>query len=222
MQCKARLTQAGCAVLACLGINACTEAQQAPQNPMTFFVTSAGSGKGADLGGLPGADAHCQSLAAAVGAGGHAWRAYLSTTGAGAVNARDRIGRGPWRNAQGVIVAANVDELHGGNHLTKQTALTEKGTVVNGRGDTPNTHDILTGSQRNGLAFPADKDMTCGNWTKSGADGAAMLGHSDRQGLTDDEVARSWNSSHASRGGCSQDALKSTGGAGLFYCFAAD
>jgi hypothetical protein len=196
-----------------------------PQGRMTFFVTSVGLGKGADLGGLAGADQHCQNLATAVGAGNRTWHAYLSTQsvgGAPAVNAIDRIGRGPWTNVKGVVVATDMENLHGNNNLTKQTALTEKGDVVNGRGDTPNTHDALTGTQGNGLAFASGADMTCGNWTSSGK-GAAMLGHIDRLGLTDDAVARSWNSSHASRGadgGCSQDALKGTGGAGLFYCFA--
>jgi hypothetical protein len=193
--------------------------QGATQNSMTFFVTSVG--KGADLGGLAGADRHCQSLAQAAGAGNRTWRAYLSTSGAGGVNARDRIGRGPWQNAKGVVIARDVDDLHrDNNNLTKQTNLTEKGEIVSGRGDPVNTHDVLTGSQANGRAYPADKDMTCGNYTKSGADGAVQMGHSDRQGLTDDAVAKSWNSSHASRGGCSQEALKGTGGAGLFYCFA--
>jgi hypothetical protein len=192
---------------------------------MTFFVTSAGSGKGADLGGLEGADRHCQELAQAAGAGGHTWRAYLSAQASGgqpAVDARDRIGRGPWRNAKGVVVASSVDELHGTNNLTKETALTEKGDTVKGRGDSPNTHDILTGSQPDGTAFTAAEDRTCGNWTRGGAEGAAMVGHHDRQGLRDDEPSRSWNSSHSSRGGCSQEALRGTGGAGLFYCFAAD
>ena len=189
---------------------------------MTFFVTSVGSGNGADLGGLAGADAHCQELAAAVGAQG-TWHAYLSTQAANgqpAVNARDRIGAGPWQNVQGVVIAASVAELHGQNNLTKATALTEKGQPVNGRGDTPNMHDMLTGSQPDGTAFAGADDMTCGNWTKSGADGAAMLGHHDRMGLKDDAPSKSWNSSHASRGGCSQTALQGTGGAGLFYCFA--
>jgi hypothetical protein len=187
---------------------------------MTFFVTSAGPGNGADFGGLEGADRHCQSLAGAVGAGGKQWRAYLSTQGPGAVNARDRIGRGPWQNAKGEVVARDVDELHGANNLTKQTAVTEKGEVVKGRGDTPNTHDILTGTQSNGRAFASSEDMTCGNWTKSGADGGAMLGHHDRMGGGEDPT--SWSAAHRSRGGCSQDALRSTGGAGLFYCFAAN
>jgi hypothetical protein len=186
---------------------------------MTFFVTSKGSGKGADFGGLAGADRLCQSLAAAAGAGNREWRAYLSTQGQGAVNARDRIGPGPWQNAKGVVVAKNVAELHGANNLTKQTALTEKGQMVNGRGDSPNMHDILTGTQMDGTAFAAGEDRTCGNWTKSG-DGSAQVGHHDRLGLSDTEAARSWNSSHGSRG-CSDDALKGTGGAGLLYCFAA-
>jgi hypothetical protein len=187
---------------------------------MTFFVTSKGSGKGADFGGLAGADKLCQSLAAAVGAGGREWRAYLSTQGPGAVNARDRIGAGPWQNAKGVVVAKNVADLHGpSNNLTKQTALTEKGEMVKGRGDSPNMHDILTGSQPDGTAFTGSDDRTCGNWTKSG-DGSAQVGHHDRMGLNEEPPAKSWNSSHGSRG-CSDDALKGTGGAGLLYCFAA-
>ena len=198
----------------------------AQSSDMTFFVTSAGSGKGGDLGGLAGADKHCQTLAQAAGAGSHTWQAYLSTQGAGgqpAVNAKDRIGNGPWKNAKGEVVATSVADLHSAaNKLTKQTALTEKGQPVNGRGDQPNTHDILTGSQPDGTAFPAGEDRTCQNWTSSTA-GAAMVGHHDRQGLRDDDASKSWNSSHPSRGeagGCSQDALKGTGGAGLFYCFA--
>jgi hypothetical protein len=191
----------------------------AQQSEMSFFVTSTGPGKGADLGGLEGADKHCQALAQAAGAGGKTWHAYLSTQGDKAVNARERIGAGPWRNAKGVVIAKNVDELHSQTTLDKQTALTEKGAMVNGRGDTPNMHDILTGSQPDGRAFAAGEDRTCGNWTKSG-EGSAMLGHHDRMGLRDDDASKSWNSSHPSRG-CSQDALKSTGGNGLFYCFAA-
>jgi len=197
----------------------------AQQPSMSFFVSSAGPGKGADLGGLAGADQICQSLAQSVGVGGKTWRAYLSTQasgGAAAVNARDRIGHGPWQNAKGVVIAKDIAELHGSNNLTKQTALTEKGMTVNGRGDTPNTHDILTGSQPDGTAFTTSEDRSCGNWTRSGADGAAMLGHSDRTGLDDSAAAKSWNASHLSRGGCSQNALKSTGGAGLLYCFAAE
>jgi hypothetical protein len=189
----------------------------------SFFVTSVGSGKGADLGGLDGADRHCETLAEAAGIRGKMWRAYLSTQGATAVNAKDRIGRGPWQNAKGTVIAKDVADLHGpGNNLTKQTALTEKGELVKGRGDQPNQHDILTGSQPDGTAFTGNEDMTCGNWTKSGTEGAAMLGHHDRTGLDESPPAKSWNSSHASRGGCSQDALKGTGGAGLLYCFAAN
>ncbi len=193
------------------------------QNAMTFFITSAGPGKGADLGGLDGADRHCQQLAQAAAAGGKTWRAYLSTQGAGAVNAKDRIGRGPWQNAKGTVIAKDIADLHSDNNdVTKQTALSEKGDPINGRGDTPNRHDILTGSQPDGTAFAGADDRTCGNWTKSGA-GAAMVGHHDRQGLRDDAPSKSWNSSHPSRGtdgGCSQADLRSTGGDGLFYCFA--
>jgi len=191
---------------------------QAQQSAMTFFVTSVGAWKGADFGGIEGADRHCQTLAEAAGAGGKTWHAYLSTQGPGAVNAKDRIGKGPWTNAKGVVIAKDVGELHGNNNLTKQTALTEKGAVVNGRGDTPNMHDILTGTQPDGTAFPPGDDKTCGNWTKSGA-GTAIVGHADRTGLDESAPAKSWNSSHPSNG-CSLDNLKSTGGAGLLYCFA--
>jgi hypothetical protein len=194
------------------------------QTQMSFFVTSAGPGNGADLGGLEGADRHCQSLADAAGAGGKTWRAYLSTQGADAVNARDRIGNGPWVNAKGDVIAKDLAELHGENNISKETALTERGEVVKGRGDSPNMHDILTGSQPDGTAFAEGEDRTCGNWTKSGQ-GAAMVGHSDRRGLNDTAEAKSWNSSHPSRGpdgGCSQADLQSTGGNGLFYCFAAE
>ncbi len=188
---------------------------------MSFFLTSAGPGNGADLGGIAGADAHCQTLAAAAGAGGRTWRAYLSTQVAGgqaAVNARDRIGTGPWHNARGVRVAGSVAELHGdGSALGKQGSLTERGDTVNGRGDTPNRHDILTGSQPDGTAFPDSADRTCRNWT-SGADGSAQVGHHDRQG--GGERPTSWNSAHGSRG-CSQANLRATGGDGLYYCFAA-
>lgn len=191
---------------------------------MSFFVSSAGSGKGADLGGLEGADRICRTLAEAAGAGGRTWRAYLSTQGPGAVNARDRIGSGPWVNARGVVIARDLDELHGANNLAKQTAINEKGEIVNGRGDTPNTHDILTGSKPDGTAFGDDADWTCSNWTSSGK-GAAMLGHSDRTGVDESAPMKSWNSSHLSRGpggGCSQDDMKVTGGVGRLYCFAAD
>ncbi len=203
------------------GLVAPAQAQQA--NSMTFFVTSAGPGKGADLGGLAGADAQCGKLAQSAGSTGKTWHAYLSTQGANAVNARDRIGKGPWTNAKGAVVAKSVDDLHSdANNLTKQTNLSEKGDVINGRGDTPNRHDILTGSTPEGRAFPAGEDRTCNNWTSS-TKGSAMLGHADRQGLKDDAPSKSWNSSHPSRGpdgGCSQNDLKSTGGDGLLYCFA--
>lgn len=197
---------------------------QAQQKDMTFFITSVGPGKGADLGGLAGADRHCQDLAQAAGAGSRTWRAYLSASASGnqpAVHARDRIGRGPWQNAKGVVIARDVEALHSGNTLNKETGLNEKGEMVNGRGDTPNMHDILTGSQPDGRAFSGGDDRTCQNWTSSG-EGTAMVGHHDRLGLRDDDAAKSWNASHPSRGpnGCSQEALRSTGGNGLFYCFA--
>jgi hypothetical protein len=201
---------------ACIGSLAAAQTSS-----MTFFVTSVGSGHGADFGGLAGADRHCQALASAVGAGGATWHAYLSASaaaGAPAVNARDRIGKGPWQNAKGVVIANSVAELHGSNNLTKATALTEKGEVISGRGDTPNRHDVLTGSQPDGTAHSDAADHTCGNWTKSG-EGTAQVGHHDRIGLGTDDASKSWNSSHATRG-CSDDALKSTGGAGLLYCFA--
>ena len=191
----------------------------------TFFVTSHGIGNGGNLGGLAGADNWCQELAQAAGSGSKTWHAYLSTQeadGKPAVNAKDRIGKGPWRNAKGEVIAKDVADLHGSNNLTKQTALSEKGEVINGRGDKPNRHDILTGSQPDGTAFPSGEDRTCKNWTSS-TQGSAMLGHSDRMGLNDEPPAKSWNSSHPSRGpdgGCSQNDLKSTGGDGLLYCFA--
>ena len=198
--------------------------KNAPQ-PMSFFVTSAGPGKGAELGGLAGADQHCQKLAAGVGAGGRTWRAYLSTSASGgqaAVNARDRIGQGPWYNAKGARIAQNLADLHGdtveaarvGNNISKATALTEKGEPIHGFGDNPNQHDMLTGSQPDGRAFTDSADHTCQNWTSSGA-GAAQVGHHDRTGGGN----ISWNATHSSRG-CSQENLVSTGGAGLFYCFA--
>jgi len=200
----------------------------AQQANMTFFVTSTPIGNGGNLGGLAGADNQCQTLAQAAGAGAKTWRAYLSTQeadGKPAINAKDRIGKGPWMNAKGTVVAKDVDDLHGANNLTKQTALSEKGDVINGRGDTPNRHDILTGSQLDGTAFAASAgDRTCKNWTSS-TQGSAMLGHADRTGLDDSAPAKSWNTSHPSRGpdgGCSQADLKSTGGDGLLYCFAAN
>ena len=197
-----------------------TAAAPAQQSPMTFFVTSAGPGKGADLGGLAGADRHCQSLADAAGAGKRTWHAYLSTTGSPSVNARDRIGKGPWHNAQGRLIARDVTELHEGvNNINRTTALTEKGAAVNGRANTPNTHDILTGSLPDGRVATGSGDTTCGNWTKSGNDGSTIVGHHDRHGIGEGEPQRSWNSSHPTKG-CSQQGLVSTGGAGLFYCFA--
>jgi hypothetical protein len=201
---------------------------QAQSANTTFFVTSAGPGKGADLGGIDGADKHCATLATASGATAKTWHAYLSTQAADgkpAINARDRIGKGPWQNSKGVVIAKDVADLHSAsNNLNKQTALSEKGEVINGRGDTPNRHDALTGSQPDGTAFAAGEDRTCKNWTSS-TQGAAMLGHIDRIGLRDDDASKSWNSSHPSRGpdgGCSQADLKSTGGDGLLYCFAAN
>ena len=189
---------------------------------LEFFITSTGVGDGAALGGLEGADRHCQALATAAGAGGRTWRAYLSTVaveGRAAVNARDRIGRGPWRNAYGVVVAESVADLHGPRAaLGKATSLTERGAIVNGRGDTPNRHDILTGSRADGTALPGPADTTCRNWTANG-EGAAQVGHHDRQGGGADPT--SWNSAHPSRG-CSQANLQASGGDGLFYCFAAD
>jgi hypothetical protein len=210
------------AALLSAGIAATAYAQQ---STMTFFITSVGKGNGADLGGLEGADAHCQALAKAAGATKTNWRAYLSTTlpgGDAGVNARDRIGKGPWQNAKGTVVAKSIDDLHSASvNINKETALTEKGEVVTGSGDTPNMHDILTGSDPQGMYSTAGGDTTCGNWTKSG-EGSAIVGHHDRIGLK--KTTRhmsSWNSSHGSRG-CSQDNLKASGGAGLFYCFAAD
>jgi hypothetical protein len=229
MNTSKQLSVFGAAMLIGIGLSATAQAQQAPQSPeMTFFVTSAGPGKGADLGGLEGADRLCQQLAQGAGAGSKTWRAYLSTQAAGgaqAVNARDRIGNGPWVNFKKEAVAQNVDDLHSANNkLGPQISLTERGTVVAGVGYTPNYHDVLTGSQPDGRAFPAGEDRTCGNWSKS-TQGAAMLGHIDRRGLRDDDAAKSWNSSHPSRGaegGCSQADLRSTGGNGLLYCFAAN
>jgi hypothetical protein len=216
-----RVSMLASAALLTLGLSVPAQAQQAN---MTFFVTSAGPGKGGDLGGLAGADAHCAKLAQAAGSSGKTWHAYLSTQGTGAVNAKDRIGAGPWQNVKGVAIAKSVADLHSAsNNLTKQTALSEKGEVINGRGDTPNRHDILTGSQSDGTAFAAGDDRTCGNWTSS-TKGAAMLGHHDRKGLNESAPMLSWNSSHPSRGpggGCTQADLRSTGGDGLLYCFAA-
>jgi hypothetical protein len=198
-----------------------TQAQNKTQ--LSFFITSAGSGDGANLGGLAGADKHCQTLAAAAGAGNRTWRAYLSAGASGnqpAVNARDRIGKGPWFNAKGVQVAASVADLHSDNNkLGKDGSLTEKGATVNGRGDTPNTHDILTGSNLDGTLATGGADTTCSNWTSNKGDGVAMVGHHDKQGGGANPT--SWNSAHGTKG-CSQPNLVGTGGAGLFYCFAAN
>ncbi|MBA8907217.1 hypothetical protein [Aminobacter ciceronei] len=192
-------------------------AASAQDATMSFFVTSSGIGKGANLGGLAGADAHCQSLAEAAGSTGKTWHAYLSTKD---VDARDRIGQGPWVNAKGQKIADDVASLHSdANNINKETALDEKGNTINGRGDQPNKHDILTGSKPDGTRIA---DQTCGDWTLDGTEGAAMMGHHDRMGLDDSAAAKSWNSSHASRGGCSQEALEGTGGDALFYCFAAN
>lgn len=218
---------AGAAVAAAALLTAC--ATTPSSGPMGFFVTSTGSGKGADLGGLAGADAHCQQLAAAAGAGGRTWRAYLSAPGAfpggnnpngvPSVNARDRIGSGPWYNAKGELIARDVGHLHDGNHINKNTALDERGNVIKGRGDNPNEHDMLTGSRADGTAFAPQTDTTCKAWTSS-SDGSAIVGHHDRIGPLPEAWAKSWNFSHQSAG-CSQEALVRTGGAGRFYCFAA-
>ena len=216
-----------CASVVLFGSLAAQAQQPPPQAPeMTFFVTGVGPGKGADLGGLEGADRYCQTLAQTVGAGGKTWHAYLSTQAAGggqAVNARDRIGHGPWQNFKKEVVAQNVEDLHSdSNKLGMQTSVTERGAMIPGVGYAPNRHDALTGSQMDGRAFPPGEDRTCSNWTSS-TRGTAMVGHVDRKGLRDDAASRSWNSSHPSRGpdgGCSQADLRSTGGDGLFYCFA--
>ncbi len=212
------------ALLASLTLGACALVPAGESNSMSFFVTSKNPGKGGDLGGLAGADAYCQQLAQSVGAGGKTWRAYLSVGGAGTptVDARSRIGQGPWRNAKGEVIAKSVEELHGANNLNKQTALTEKGEIVSGRGDPVNQHDILTGSTAEGrFAVPTApaNDTTCGNWTSS-AVGSAVVGHHDRVGLNESAPMKSWNASHGTRG-CTIDAFKTTGGAGQFYCFAA-
>lgn len=214
------LAAAACALLA-----SC--ATSPPTGPMSFFITSAGSGKGADLGGLAGADAQCQKLAAAAGAGGRTWRAYLSvpgafpqgnTPGVPSTHARDRIGNGPWFNAKGMLIARDLEHLHNGNLISKETALDERGNVIKGRGDQPNEHDILTGSRADGTAFAPQTDTTCKAWTSS-TDGSAIVGHHDRIGPLPENWATSWNFSHQSAG-CSQEALVRTGGSGRFYCFA--
>ena len=201
--------QSAAAVIA-LGASAAA----AQDGTMSIFITSQNPGQGGNFGGLAGADAHCAALAEAVGAGGRTWHAYLSSS---AENARDRIGPGPWTNARGEVIAADVATLHGANNLTKATALNERGEVVNGRGDSPNRHDILTGSLADGTLA---EGMTCEDWTSSGPDAAGMVGHHDRMGLDDSDAAKSWNASHSSRGGCGLDALRGTGGDGLLYCFA--
>ena len=222
-----KIALSGAAAMA-LALGACSIQPSTPANPMTFFVTSINPGKGADFGGLAGADAHCAALAAKAGAPARNWRAYLSTTasvgattigGATAINARDRIGKGPWHNVRGELVASNLDELHGDNKIGKLTALSEKGEVISGRGDAVNLHDILTGSTPDGRAMPDGKDSTCGNWTRGG-EGSAIVGHHDRTGLDESAPAKSWNSSHATQG-CGLAQLKTTGGAGLLYCFSA-
>jgi hypothetical protein len=226
---KTRTLASSAAAVALL--TACqTPPPAAPAGPMSFFITSVGSGKGADLGGLAGADAHCQKLAAASaapGAAGKTWRAYLSVAptfatqtapAVPAINARDRIGTGPWFNAKGALIARNVEHLHNGNNISKETALDEKGGVVKGRGDTPNEHDILTGTRADGTAFAPQQDTTCKAWTSS-TDGSAIVGHHDRVGPLSENWAKSWNFSHPSVG-CSQEALVRTGGSGRFYCFA--
>ena len=210
-----------------IALGGCATTPPGPKD-MTFFVTSVGIGKGANLGGVDGADAHCQALAKAAGAGDRTWHAYLSTQAPALndpkyVNARDRIGTGPWQNAKGVVVARSVDDLHSpANNINMDTAIDEKGQPVKGRANPPNQHDMLTGSRPDGTAFPGAPfyDMTCGNWTKDGKEGSAMVGHFDRGGPIGESWATSWNSSHPTRG-CDPDGLVSTGGAGLFYCFAA-
>jgi hypothetical protein len=217
-----RVILSGLVIVLVAAVHGGDGAAQTPSgaNPMSFFITSVGGGDGATLGGLAGADAHCQKLAAAVGQGNKTWRAYLSAGAAGqqqAVNARDRIGTGPWYNTKGVKVADSVADLHSDkNRLSKENSITEKGEVVNGRGDSPNRHDILTGSQLDGTAFTDPGDHTCGNWTSNG-EGSAQVGHHDRQGGGQNPT--SWNSAHGSRG-CSQENLRGSGGDGLFYCFA--
>ncbi len=222
-------------VAAVAALAACASPQAPATGPMSFFITSVGSGQGANLGGVAGADAHCQKLAAAAGAGGKTWRAYLSVPGAfpsaatattpaapgrPSVNARERVGNGPWFNAKGALIARDVAHLHNGNNLGKDTALDERGNAVKGRGDTPNEHDILTGSRADGTAFAPQTDTTCKAWTSS-TDGSAIVGRHDRSGPLPENWAKSWNFSHQSAG-CSQEALVRTGGSGRFYCFAAN
>lgn len=226
MMSSKKMSAAALAIAAALGMAGCAS-QGTAQSDMSFFITSVGGGKGADLGGLAGADKHCQALAQAAGAGNRTWRAYLSTQSPawnqpGAVDARDRIGTGPWQNAKGVVIARNVDDLHSpNNNLNKETALDEKGQPVNDRTKSPNKHDILTGSRPDGTAFSGgNPDMSCSNWTNGGTGGTAMIGHFDRASAVMASWASSWNSSHLTAG-CDQASLPKTGGAGLFYCFAA-
>jgi len=218
-----RTGMAAAVALLALGVNATAQDLVRAPPKMTFFVTSVGAGKGADFGGLAGADRHCQKLAWLAGAGNRTWRAYLSQStwrDQLSINARDRIGKGPWYNAKGVLIANNVEELHTKPNINKETVLNEKWEPINGVGDKPNMHDILTGSKPDGTAFTGNDDRTCNNWRSSG-EGSAMVGHHDRRGLRDDEPSRSWNSSHPSRG-CSVPALQASGGAALLYCFAVD
>jgi hypothetical protein len=213
-----RLSILASAALMSLGWAGATQAQQ---NNMSFFVTSVGSGKGGDLGGIAGADAHCQQLATAAGAGNKTWRAYLSSSAnapGGPVNARDRIGNGPWQNAKGVVIAKDVNELHTNPNINKTTAIDEHGNPVKMRSDNPNMHDMLTGSTMDGRAYPPNLNLTCNNWTSSNF-GSAMLGHADREGIADTVYQHSWNAAHMSRD-CTQPGLVATGGNGLFYCFA--
>ena len=215
-----RLSIVAAAMLAGLSSTAMAQQPQAPN--MTFFVTSIGPGKGGDLGGLAGADAYCQRLATAAGAGSKTWRAYLSTSGnaqGGPTNARDRIGNGPWQNFKGTVIATSVADLHSDNNkLGQANSLTERGNVISGVGSTPNWHDALTGSDMEGNAWPGNMGLTCNNWTSS-TFGSAMLGHIDRRGGADTVFQRSWNATHMSRS-CSAPDLVATGGNGLFYCFA--
>jgi len=214
--------------VSCLTVLSGLQSAVAADTSMSFFVTSTGGGDGANYGGLKGADAHCQKLAVAAGAGGKTWRAYLSTSGkidfknpqnnVAAVHARDRIGKGPWYNAKGMLIARDIEQLHSDNNISKESALSENGNLVNGRGDKPNKHDILTGSRSDGTAFSPFTDTTCKNWT-SNAEGSAVVGHHDKIGLNRDSWSKSWNFSHQSKG-CSQKNLQATGGAGLMYCFA--
>ena len=219
-----RLGALGLGLLALSGTGVAVAQQPPPQFPdMTFFVTSKGGPDGGNLGGLEGADKHCQTLATAAGAGAKTWRAYLSTQatgGAAAVNARDRIGKGPWQNVKGVVIATSVDDLHTANKLTIENSLAENSRMVPGRFFLGNQHDVLTGSTPDGRAFASGEDKTCGNWTKNG-EGAAIVGHSDRLGLNDSDQAKSWNSAHPTRG-CSMATFIPTGGVGLLYCFAAN